>query len=382
MNAFSGSFSSTVDLDDTEAVLAADHDGALRAASMAGAQVRATAAAVAEGALDTVRSDSRDYPPRTLIWVATRGTAATAGSLLSAARGDSAREPLVPAAEAPAWIGSLDVLVVAGDDPGDPALVAAAAAGVRRGARVVVAAPYEGPLRDATAGRAAVLEPRIGVPDEFGLPRYLAAGLAVLDAVDAGPAGPQTDLGALADELDAEALRNSAGRELFTNPAKMLADRIAGRDVALAGDCPATLALARHGSVAMLRIGRTTVAATGLADAVSALRARAAEGAAGSADIFHDEQIDGPVGDRLRVLALALAADRTVVAARISGLTDVDLIGAGDVPLTPGAPEESAGPAEPSGVPVQAGAGPAEQQLAVLAVRLEMAAAYVRLLRG
>lgn len=379
MNAFSGSFSSTVDLDDTEALLAADHDGALRAASMAGAQVRATAAAVAEGALDAVRSDSRDYPPRTLIWVATRGTAATAGSLLSAARGDSAREPLVLAAEAPAWIGSLDVLVVAGDDPGDPALVAAAAAGMRRGARVVVVAPYAGPLRDATAGRAAVLEPRLGVPDEFGLPRYLAAGLAVLDAVDAGPAGTPTDLGALADELDAEALRNSAGRELFTNPAKMLADRIVGRDVALAGDCMATLALARHGSAAMLRIGRTTVAATGLADAVSALRARAA---AGSADIFHDEQIDGPAGDRLRVLALALAADRTVVAARISGLSDVDLIGAGDVPLTPGAPEESVGPAEPVGVGGPAGAGPAEQQLAVLAVRLEMAAAYVRLLRG
>lgn len=379
MNAFSGSFSSTVDLDDTEALLAADHDGALRAASMAGAQVRATAAAVAEGALDAVRSDSRDYPPRTLIWVATRGTAATAGSLLSAARGDSAREPLVLAAEAPAWIGSLDVLVVAGDDPGDPALVAAAAAGVRRGARVVVVAPYAGPLRDATAGRAAVLEPRLGVPDEFGLPRYLAAGLAVLDAVDAGPAGTPTDLGALADELDAEALRNSAGRELFTNPAKMLADRIVGRDVALAGDCMATLALARHGSAAMLRIGRTAVAATGLADAVSALRARAA---AGSADIFHDEQIDGPAGDRLRVLALALAADRTVVAARISGLSDVDLIGAGDVPLTPGAPEESVGPAEPVGVGGPAGAGPAEQQLAVLAVRLEMAAAYVRLLRG
>jgi hypothetical protein len=243
----------------------------------------------------------------------------------------------------------------------------------------VVVAPYAGPLRDATAGRAAVLEPRLGVPDEFGLPRYLAAGLAVLDAVDAGPAGTPTDLGALADELDAEALRNSAGRELFTNPAKMLADRIVGRDVALAGDCMATLALARHGSAAMLRIGRTTVAATGLADAVSALRARAA---AGSADIFHDEQIDGPAGDRLRVLALALAADRTVVAARISGLSDVDLIGAGDVPLTPGAPEESVGPAEPVGVGGPAGAGPAEQQLAVLAVRLEMAAAYVRLLRG
>lgn len=379
MNAFPGSFPSTVDLDDAEALLAADRDGALWAASMAGAQVRATAAAVAEGALDTVRGDIRDFPARTLIWVATRGAAATAGSLLAAARGDSAREPLVRAGEAPAWMGSLDVLVVAGDDPGDPALVAAAAAGVRRGARVVVAAPYQGPLRDATAGRVAVLEPRVGVPDEFGLPRYLAAGLAVLEAVEPENPAAQIDLGALADELDAEALRNSAGRELFTNPAKILADRIVGRDVALAGDCAASLALARHGSAMMLRIGRTAVAATGLADAVSALRARAADGAGGSADIFHDEQIDGPAAERLRVLALALSAERTVVAARISGLHDVDLIGAGDVPLAPAAAEDTPGAAA---VPAPGGPGRAEQQLAVLAVRLEMAAAYVRLLRG
>ena len=66
------------------------------------------------------------------------------------------------AAEAPPWVGPLDVLIVAGDDPGDPALVGAAASGVRRGARVVVVAPYEGPLRDITAGRVAVLEPRLG----------------------------------------------------------------------------------------------------------------------------------------------------------------------------------------------------------------------------
>ena len=95
-----------------------------------------------------------------------------------------------------------------------------AAMAVRRGARVVIAAPYEGPLRDATAGRAAVLAPRLWVPDEFGLCRYLAAGLAALGVVDPGLTG---DLGALADELDAEALRNSAVREVFTNPAKALA---------------------------------------------------------------------------------------------------------------------------------------------------------------
>ena len=368
MTGYSGAIpGTTIDLDDTEALLAADHDGALWAASMAGAQVRATAAAVDEGALDAVRADSTEYPPRTLVWVSTRGAASMAGSLLAAARGDSARVPLVLAAEAPVWIGSLDVLVIAGDDPGDPALVAAAAAGVRRGARVVVAAPYEGPLRDATAGRAAVLEPRIGVPEQFGLPRYLAVGLAVLDAVGEGgaPSAP-SDLGALAEELDAEALRNSAAREHFTNPAKILADRIVGRDVALAGDCAATLALARHGSAMMLRVGRAAVAAAGLADAVSALRDQAA---GGSADIFHDDQIDGPAAHRLRVVALTLAAERTVVAARTSGLDDVDLVGAADVPVAPG----ESGELTP---------GRIEQQLAVLAVRLEMAAAYVRIMRG
>ena len=48
--------------------------------------------------------------------------------------------------------------------------------------------------------------------------------------------------------------------------------------VALAGDCAATLALARHGSSVLLRIAHQVVAATGLADAVVALRARRPSG--------------------------------------------------------------------------------------------------------
>ncbi|MEZ0366982.1 TobH protein [Mycobacterium sp. pUA109] len=352
--------STTIDLDDTEALLGADRDGLLRAASMAGAQVRATAAAADEGALDAVGGQDR---PRTLIWVAGRGTAETAGAMLAAAAGGVTAAPIVLAAEVPPWIGPLDVLVAAGDDPGDPALVTAAATGVRRGARVAVAAPYTGPLRDSTAGRVAVLEPRLSVPDEFGLPRYLAAGLAVLNSVDDGL---RTDLAALADELDAEALRNSAGREVFTNAAKNLADRLAGRRVVLAGDCAATLALARHAAMILLRTADTVAAATGLADALVAVHAQHAGGDA-AADLFHDEQIDGPVAARLRVLALTLAAERPVVAARIGGLTDVDLVGVQDAPDAPLA---------------SGGVGRAELQLAVLAVRLEMAAVYGRLMRG
>jgi hypothetical protein len=260
------------------------------------------------------------------------------------------------------------VLIVAGDDPGDHALIDAAATGVRRGARVVAATPYEGPLRDTTAGRVAELSPRLWVPDEFGLCRYLAAGLATLQTVDPRLS---VDLALLADELDAEALHNSAGRELFTNPAKTLATRMTGRRVALAGDCAATLALARHGSSTLLRIADQVTAAAWLADAVVALSSGSSDGFPDPAEaLFHDEELDGPLPERLRVLALTLGGERTVVAARVAGLDNVDLVAAEDVP-------DAADAAGSLPAPTRA-----EQQLAILAVRLEMAAVYLRLVRG
>jgi hypothetical protein len=356
-----------VDLDDVEGLLAADRDGLLRAASMAGAQVRSTAAALDEGELDSLKTDQ---PPRTVIWVAGRGNAETAGSMLAAALGGSVAAPIVIASEAPPWIGALDVLIVAGDDPGDPALVSAAAIAVRRGARVVVVAPREGPLRDATAGRAVMLAPRVWVPDDFTLHRYLAAGLATLHVVDPRL---RVDLAALADELEAEAFRNSAGRELFTNPAKTLAERMSGRDVVLAGDNAATLALARHGAAIMLRVAHQVVAAVGLADALSALHGGVGGGSGADHErsIFHDEQIDGPLPRRVRTFVLTTDDERPVVLARVSGLGDIDVINAEDVPEV----AETAVAVEPA-------PGREEQQLAILAVRLEMTATYLRLVRG
>jgi hypothetical protein len=351
-----------VDLDDAEGLLAADRGGLLRAASMAGAQVRATAAALDEGDLDALKSD---HPPRTVIWVSGRGTAERAGSLLAAMLAGSVAAPIVVAPDAPRWIGALDVLILAGDDPGDPALVSAAATGVRRGAQIVVVAPFEGPLRDATAGRAVVLAPRVRVPDDFGLAHYLGAGLAALRVVD--PA-LQLDLATLADELDAEALRNSAGRELFTNPAKNLAERMSGRDVVLAGDTAATLALARHGAAMLLRVAHKAVSAVGLADALVALRGGMGTepGADYQAGLFHDEQIDGPRPARVRTFVLATDAMRSVVVARVTGLDDVDVITAEDGP----------------DVTAPVAGGHPEQQLAMMAVRLEMTAVYLRLVRG
>jgi hypothetical protein len=323
--------------------------------------VRSAAAALEEGELDELKADQ---PPRTVIWVAGRGTAERAGSLLAAAVGGSVAAPIVVVPDAPLWIGALDVLILAGDDPSDPPLVSAAATAVRRGARVVVVAPFDGPLRDATAGRAVALAPRMRVPDDFGLAHYIGAGLAALHAVD--PAF-QVDLSTLADELDAEALRNSAARELFTNPAKALAERMSGREVVLAGDTASTLALARHGAAMLLRVAHRVVTAVGLADALVALRSgMGSEPGSGHESLFHDEQIDGPRPTRPRTFVLATDALRPVVMARVAGLDDVDVIAAEDVP----------------DVKVPVAVGHPEQQLAMMALRLEMTAAYLRLVRG
>ncbi|BBY54765.1 TobH protein [Mycolicibacillus koreensis] len=362
-----------IDLDDGDGLLTADAEGLLRAAAMAGAQVRSTAEAVAEGALADI--GGRD-PARTLIWVGGRGTASSAGALLAALLGGSAGQPVIAVGEVPPWIGPLDVLVVAGDDPGDPVLVAAVALGVRRGARVVIVAPSEGPLRDAGAGRAAVLAPRVAVPEPLRLSGYLAAGLAVAGAVDAR-IGP--DLAALADALDGEALRSSAGRDLVTNPAKTLVQRMAGHQVVLAGDDAATVALARHGSAVVLRLGRTAVAATGLADAIAATHG----GPDPTASIFHDEQIDGPLPPRLRVLALTLSEQRTLSAARIAGRPGVEMVAAGDIAEQTEAREgDQEGDRVAADPLIEAGTVPVEQQLGVLAVRLEMAAVYLGLGAG
>lgn len=161
-------------------------------------------------------------------------------------------------------------------------------------------------------------------------------------------------------------MRNSAARELFTNPAKNLAQRMSGHEVVLAGDTSATLALARHAAAMLLRIALRPVAAVGLADALVALGAGMGAGADAGAALFHDEQIDGPLPARVRTFVLATDNLRPVVVARVGHLDEVDVIAAEDVP----------------DVKVPVASGHPEQQLAMMAVRLEMTAVYLRLVRG
>ncbi|MDG3008800.1 tobH protein [Rhodococcus sp. D2-41] len=374
---------SDIDFDDVEALLAGDTRGALRSAALGGAQVRAVAAAVEEGALARLAG----LRPRSVVLVAGHGSSARAAGLVVATLGARLGVPLIHVAQAPSWVGPLDLVVVTGEDAGDPRLVHSVAQAVRHGAEVIVAAPDEGPLRAAGAGRAITVPPRMHVLDINSLMHHLAVMLAALEVVESGTATAPSGFAEFADVLDGEALRNHPRRELFHNPAKSLASRMQGRRVVLAGDSAGARELAGHGAAVLLRVAGTVAAAAELSDVL------AAGPALTSGSLFHDPDFDEPgAGARLvRVFALSTSASARAVEMRMAALPDADLVLAGEEP-TPAHLHRQEGRADhgAAGRPgvVQAPAAPpaaelddrAEiEQLAVLATRLEMAAAYLQL---
>ncbi|MBB5912352.1 hypothetical protein BJY24_001219 [Nocardia transvalensis] len=372
-----------LDLDDVASLEAADSGGTLRSAASAGAQVRATAAAVDEDVLVRLR----DMNPRSLVLVSGSGRADRAAALLIAALGDHAGLPIVPATAIPQWVGPLDAVLVAGDDAGDPRLIGAVDRAVKRGAEVVVAAPEEGPMRAAAAGRAALLPPRVRVLDHNRMVRFLAVGIAVLHAVDPVRIGPLVpDLTVLADVLDAEALRDGPHNEVFHNPAKTLAARMQERRIVLTGDSPAAAQVAAHAAEVLLPAAGRIAAATGLADAVAAnarLIESAGVAAPGYDPLFHDEQLDGPAPvERVRIFVVSSDADQVAARRRLAvfgasaGLVDADLVNVDTELMSTEAGVPRAEEPRPPG----ASRGSELEQLAVLVLRLEMAAAYLRLL--
>lgn len=356
-----------------------------------GAQIRATAAALAEDALSRLT----DLRPRSLVLVSGSGRAARAAALLIAALGDRTSMPLVPATSIPPWVGPLDVVLVAGDDAGDPRLAEAVDRALRRGAEVVVAAPDEGPIRAAAAGRATILAPRVRVLDHNRMLRYLAAGVAVLSTIDPHRVGPLVpELNALADLLDEEALRDGPLNEAFHNPAKTLATRMQQRKrTVLTGDSAAATVVAEHGAEVLLAVSGQIATAVTLPEAIAA-HGRLIEAAKSAVSpdfdpLFHDEQLDGPAPvEQVRVFVLSADPDEVAVRRRIAvfgsdaGLVDADLV---TIDAEVAGPSVSARNREATAVgePDQlerTGRGGELEKLAVLALRLEMAAAYLRLL--
>lgn len=354
MTTVTGGTADRLDLDDAAGLVAADTGGLLRGAASAGAQVRATAAAVEEGGLDGLAG----HTPRSVVLVGGRGPARHAAAVLQELAAHTTAVPVLQASTAPRWLGALDLVVVFADDPGDVELAASVARAANRGADVILATPAEGPLADAAGGRALRLPPRVVVPDGMGFVRFVAVGLAALGGLGVLPS---VDLAALADVLDTEVERDHPDRELFASPAKALATRMLGRELVFAGAGAATTLLAAHASRCLLRHAGVSAAATDLSELLAAAGRPDRPGDGARLDpLFHDPEIDGPRhGQPMRAVLLATAAERGAAVLRARVLPDVELQHA-----------DEAVDEQPCGVAAE---------LVVLAARVETAAVYLSL---
>lgn len=341
-------------LDDPARLAEADSAGMLRAAAMAGAQVRATAEAAAELEL----SDRLDIGrPRALVLIDRPGVSRTLTRLVAALLTPSCPVPVVVAEVVPSWIGALDVVFAHTDDAGDRELAASLERAARFGATVVLSAPAEGPVAAAVAGKGVLLAPRIPVPPEMAFPRGLAAALLTANALGLLVA----DLVQLADQLDAEAEKDYLARDSFANPAKAMALRVADRQPLLWGLDPVAVAVGEHAAHAFAAHAALVCDVEDYRQALArpALRRAALSGGA-ERDIFADPE-EG-VGSPPRVLLLSV---RTGPAAEAARYQAEDLLPGADV------------------------IAPAEEietdeivRAAVLALRFELAAVYLGLAVG
>lgn len=288
-------------LDDMTALQEADAGGLLRSAAMAGAQIRSTLETATEGDL----AGLGDGRPRALILLTRPGLGVHSATVLAALLGRGCPVPIVLADHVPGWIGALDVVVGHTDDPGDVLLADGLATAARRGARILLTAPAEGPVAAAVAGSALVLPPRVPIPPGLGFPRALTGGLIVATALGL----LDLDVEELADEADREAERCHPMHESFVNPAKSLTLRVADRVPLLWGLDQVGTAVAQYGADAMGRFAGLVADATGYPQAATrtALHSAAIRAGAGD-DIFADPDLDSGTSAH-RVLLVAAHRD-------------------------------------------------------------------------
>jgi hypothetical protein len=198
-------------LENAAGLSAADH--LLRPLAEAGSRVRRDAM-LAEGPLAAIEPEEH---VRAII------TFGPEARLLRAVLEPTCPVPLVawPRLGLPGWVGPLDVVVVLGG--GDKATLAGAFEAVRRGCRLLVAAPPDSLLaREAGSSATTLLPTSSG--DPFAAAVVALAGLYRLGL------GPEVRIAQVADAMDQVASDSSAMVDISLNPAKAVAIELADAD--------------------------------------------------------------------------------------------------------------------------------------------------------
>lgn len=120
----------------------------------------------------------------------------------------------------PAWVGSLDLVIVLASEGSDPDLMSAVHEAVRRGSAVIVAGRPDSPIVEAAGSRSTLLVPA-DTGDELAA---VVQVLAVLYELGLGPAVVPESAAAAADQVAEE---SSPRRDLAINPAKDMAMHLA-----------------------------------------------------------------------------------------------------------------------------------------------------------
>lgn len=342
-------------LDDPVRLADADTAGLLRAAAMAGAQVRAGAEVARELELIERLDLGR---PRALVLVGRQGIGRSVTQLLAALLAPGCPVPVVLSDVVPSWVGALDVVYAHTGDPGDEELAGTLERAGRYGSSVVLSAPPDGPVAAAVAGKGIVVAPRVNGGADLTFTAALVAGLLTVSALNL----LEVDFDLLADQLDDEAERDQPSHESFVNPAKALALRLAERTPLLWGLDPVAAAVAGHAAHVLAADAAVVADVAEYRHAVTrgALH-RAAVSQNSGRDIFADPDDEVAVS-RLRLLLLSVRSDR---GAAMNRRTAQDMFG------------------EPELLDIADELGVAEPVLAaVMALRFELAALYLGLAAG
>ncbi|MFE6893476.1 SIS domain-containing protein [Streptomyces sp. NPDC057694] len=311
-------------LDDPDALARADRRALLRGAAEAGARVRTAARYAAEAGIAELKPDGR---PRAVLiagpGIAALGVAEFIGRLAGSAcpvvrLRSTGVAPATGALrwELPGWAGSVDLLLIATPDGGEPSLSLLVEQAYRRGVSVVAVGPSGSPLTESVAGAHGLFVPMATAPyDEQETPVAASAPgslwalltplLALLDRTGLLSAPPE-DLEKVADRLDRTAERCGPAIATYSNPAKTLASELADALPLIWTEGAAAGPAGRRFAAALAELAGRPALAADLPEALPAHGALLASDLAAGADPddFFRDRVDEAQALRARVVLL------------------------------------------------------------------------------
>ncbi|GAC1329465.1 MAG: SIS domain-containing protein [Mycobacteriales bacterium] len=309
-------------LDLSATLVTGDPQDMLRSVASSAAQVRESATLAGEAGLDALAADGR---PRAVV-VTGMGGSGIAGDVLAAVAGPSCPVPVLThrGYGLPGWVGATDLVIAVSCSGSTEETLSATDEAIRRGCRLLAVGGADSPLAErAVQSRAPFVPVPTGRQPRASLwalstPVVLAGhALGLLSA-------PPAVLEATAAALEGISARCRPTSDAFVNPAKALAQELAGALPMVWGSSPLAGTVA-YRFACQLAENAKLPAAWGVLPEANHNQVVAFDGAYGGGtglgaedDLFRDRVEDPDPGPRLHLVLLRDADEHPQVAARVA----------------------------------------------------------------